>query len=507
MNLKRSSGLLLHITSLPSPYGIGDLGPAAYQFVDFLHQSGHHYWQLLPINPTEASFNHSPYSSFSAFAGNPLLISPDQLLQEGLLSKEDLSSIPHFKEDQVDFEEVGSYKLGLLDKAYENFIEQEKRYTIPFTEFCEENNEWLEDYALYLTLKNKYKSYWTQWPKAIRNREDKTIANLKNELAQGIKKEKIIQYLFFSQWQKLADYCHQKEVYLIGDIPFYINHDSVDCWAHSLNFKLDKNRKPTKISGVPPDYFSETGQLWGTPVYDWDKLKENGFDWWVARIGQNLKLYDIVRLDHFRAFSAFWEVPAGEETAINGKWITCPGEEFFQVIRKKFPEMPFIAEDLGLMDDSVYDLLKAFDFPGMKVLQFAFDENIGENAYILHNHTPNSIVFTGTHDNNTSVGWFNSLEPVEIERLSNYVGQKVNKANVHQILHRLALMSVSALAIVPMQDILGLDEKAIMNRPGTDNGNWTWRMRPKQFPRKKAKTLKALNLLFGRWAEKEEEID
>jgi len=227
----------------------------------------------------------------------------------------------------------------------------------------------------------------------------------------------------------------------------------------------------------------------------------------VARIGQNLTLYDIVRLDHFRAFSAFWEVPAGEKTAINGKWVSCPGNEFFQVIRKKFPEMPFIAEDLGLMDEPVYDLIKNFNFPGMKVLQFAFDENIGDNAYILHNHTPNSIVFTGTHDNNTSVGWFNSLETMDIDRLSNYVGQKVNKDNVHQILHRLALMSVSTLAIVPMQDILGLDEKAIMNRPGTNKGNWTWRMGPKQLPRKKLNALKAMNLLYGRWDEKEVEVN
>lgn len=495
---------MLHITSLHSPFGIGDLGTSAYEFVDFLHQSGYHYWQILPINPTEAGFSHSPYSSYSAFAGNPLLISPEMLVKDGLLSTENIANPPSFPQQKVDFGEVSKYKSGLLDIAYSNFIKNEKKYTLPFTQFCEENKGWLDDYSLYLTLKEKYQGGWDTWPKEIRDRKPDELEKLKGELAQPIKKEEVIQYFFFSQWQNLAEYSHQKKISFIGDIPFYINHDSADCWSNSSYFKLNKDKKPTHVSGVPPDYYSETGQLWGTPVFDWEILQKNGFDWWISRLEQNLKLYDLVRLDHFRAFAAFWEVAAKEETAINGKWSKCPGKEFFVKVKQRFPEMPFIAEDLGLMDEPVYELLRKFDFPGMKVLQFAFDENIGKNAYIPHHHTPHSVVFSGTHDNNTSLGWFNSLDKEGVDRLSSYVGIKVTKANAHLVLHRLALMSVSAVAIVPMQDILGLDEKAIMNRPGTSKGNWTWKMSEGQLPLEKAGELKYMNQMYGRWKEKSE---
>jgi 4-alpha-glucanotransferase len=503
MNLKRSSGILLHITSLPSPYGIGDMGKNAYQFVDFLHQSGHRYWQLLPINPTEASFDHSPYSSFSAFAGNPLLISPELLVKDRFLKKEDLSSPLTFNELKVDFDQVSKYKMKLLDRSYKNI----KQHREIFNQFCEANAEWLEDYSMYRALKSKYQSSWVKWPKPVRDRNPKVMARLATELTDQIEKEKFIQYLFFSQWEKLVEYSHQRNIAFIGDIPFYINHDSVDCWAHAGYFKLDKEKQPTKISGVPPDYFSETGQLWGTPVFDWKVLRKNDFDWWIDRLRQNLRLYDMVRLDHFRAFAAFWEVPAEDKTAIHGQWTPCPGKDFFQVVREKFPDMPFIAEDLGLLDEPVYELLEKFNFPGMKVLQFAFNEDIGQNPYILHHHSKNSIVFSGTHDNNTSIGWFNSLAKKEIDRISSYVGLKATKNNIHQIMHRLALMSVSDLAIVPMQDIVGLDEKAIMNRPGTDKGNWTWRLAPDQLPMKRRRELKKMNQLFGRWKEPEKEAE
>lgn len=507
MKLYRSSGLLLHITSLPSPYGIGDMGKDAYQFIDFLHQSGYRYWQLLPINPTEASFNHSPYSSYAAFAGNPLLISPEMLQKAGFLSRQDLASPPSFNDQKVDFDRVRKYKEDLLNQSYKQFLKKEKQHSNPFNRFCEENLAWLEDYAVYLALKGKYQCSWVEWPKPARDRDPKMMAELKTALAEEIKKEKFIQYLFFSQWEKLVDYSHQKEIAFIGDIPFYINHDSVDCWAHSVYFKLDKNKKPTKISGVPPDYFSKTGQLWGTPVFDWEALKKNRFDWWIARLKQNLRLYDMVRLDHFRAFAAYWEVPAGDETAIDGQWTLCPGKDFFRMVQEEFPDMPFIAEDLGLLDQPVFDLLEEFNFPGMKVLQFAFDENIGQNPYILHHHSKNHVVFTGTHDNNTSLGWFNSLKKEEIQRISDYVGIKATKNNIHQIMHRLALMSVSDLAIVPMQDILGLDEKAVMNKPATSQGNWTWRLAPNQLPINQRNELKKMNRLYGRWKEKEKEAD
>ena len=500
MDLSRSSGILMHITSLPSPHGIGDMGEAAYRFVDFLHDSGHHYWQILPINPTEASLGHSPYSSFSAFAGNSLLISLEMLQQDGLLSEKDLKGAPEFDEEKVAFDQVSEFKQNMLQKAYANFVQQEKQFVVPFAKFCEENVYWLEDYSLYLSLKHAHQKPWFEWPEAIRDRENETLKILRQELAQDIKREKIIQFLFFRQWEKLVSYCHEKQVYLIGDIPFYITHDSVDCWAHASYFKLDKKKRPIKVSGVPPDYFSETGQLWGTPVFDWKALKKNKFDWWVARLGQNLKLYDLVRLDHFRAFSAFWEVPAKEETAINGKWTPCPGKEFFQLAKQKFPAMPFIAEDLGMMDNKVYRLLDAFGFPTMKVLQFAFDENMGDSTYILHHHHKNCLVFTGTHDNNTTIGWFKSLKKEEAKRISTYTGQSVNRKNVHQVLHRMALMSVANLAVIPMQDIIGLDETAIMNRPGTGSGNWSWRMTSDQWPGKQSvEELKTFNRIYGRW--------
>lgn len=506
MELKRSSGILMHITSLPSPYGIGDLGTTAYRFVDFLQQSGHHYWQILPINPTEESLGHSPYSSFSAFAGNPLLISPEMLVKDGLLAKKDLSSVPSFHEQKVEFEAVSKYKADVVQRAYTNFVKKEKQFIVPYSEFCEQNEDWLEDYALYLTLKNKYQRSWADWPEPIRDRDPDTLVELKQELAQGIKREKIIQFLFFTQWQRLVDYCHEREIYLIGDIPFYVTHDSVDCWAHSKYFKLDKNKKPVKVSGVPPDYFSDTGQLWGTPVFDWKELKNNNFDWWIERLRQNLKLYDLVRLDHFRAFSAYWEVPAGEETAVNGKWVACPGKEFFQLAKRKFPAIPFIAEDLGMMDDKVYKLLDSFGFPTMKVLQFAFDGNMGKNTYIPHHHQENCLVFTGTHDNNTTLGWFKSLKKEEAKRVADYAGTGVHRKNVHQVLHRMALMSVAKLAIIPMQDLLGLDERGIMNRPGTGSGNWSWRMTAGQWPKERVEELKFLNRIYGRWEDKVEQV-
>lgn len=499
MKIKRSSAILLHITSLPSKYGIGDMGDTAYQFIDFLQQSGHRYWQLLPLNPTEASFSHSPYSSYSAFAGNPLLISPELLVKEGYLSESDIAHKINFAENVVDFDTVSSYKYELLEKAYHTFTSDNKKFKKAFDKFCRENKTWLDDYAFYLTLKDHHGDKWTDWPESIRDRNPKALAERRKELFGEIEKEEFFQFLFYSQWESLVAYSHKKGIGFIGDIPFYINHDSADCWAHAAYFKLDEKRKPTKVSGVPPDYFSETGQLWGTPVYDWKELQKNGFDWWLSRLGQNLKLFDIVRLDHFRAFANYWEVPVKEKTAINGKWAVSPGKAFFKEVKKRFPEMPFIAEDLGELDEPVYKLLKALDLPIMKVLQFAFGEEMNINPYILHNHIKNSVAFTGTHDNNTTVGWYEAADKEEKKRIQEYVGLKTTSKNIYQIMHRMVLMSVSHLAVVPMQDILGLDETAIMNRPGTSEGNWTWRLKNGELPMDKAEELLRMNICYGRY--------
>jgi len=498
MKLKRSSAVLLHITSLPSPYGIGDLGEGAYRFVDFLQKSGHSYWQILPLNPTAGFFGHSPYSSFSAFAGNPLLISPDLLVEEKLLDKESLQTPMTFDDEQVEFDKVSTYKYRLIDKAYQNFLKNEKPHVKAFEKFQEENQHWLEDYALYQVLKEKFISSWTDWPEKIRNRDPEMLTACKKQMDEQIKRENFIQFLFFKQWQQLEDYAHQKGIGLFGDIPFYINHDSADCWAHSEYFKLDEEKKPIMVSGVPPDYFSESGQLWGTPVFDWEELRRNNFDWWLDRLKQNFKLFDIVRLDHFRAFAAYWEVPVEEKTAINGQWADCPGMEFFKVVQKEFPDMPFVAEDLGHLDQPVYDLLEAFDFPGMKVLQFAFGDGIEDNPYIMHNHTQHSLVFTGTHDNNTTVGWYNSMRPEEKENFAKYLGITPSRENIHHVLHRLALMSVCEMAIVPVQDLIGLDEKAIMNRPGTSQGNWIWRLKADQMPWNRVEELREMNIRYNR---------
>ncbi|MEX2565495.1 MAG: 4-alpha-glucanotransferase [Cyclobacteriaceae bacterium] len=499
MNIERSSAILLHITSLPSIYGIGDMGEAAYQFVDFLQESGHSFWQILPLNPTEATFSHSPYSSHSAFAGNPMLISPDLLVEEGLLSQKDLAKIPVFDSQKVEFEKVNTFKKDLLDIAYLNFSKSGNTYLAGFSQFCHQNQDWLDDYTLFLTIKGKYPINWTQWDKSLRDRDAAALEAFSIQMKEEIKKEKFIQFLFFSQWLRLKAFAHEKGIGFIGDIPFYINHDSADCWAHWAYFKLDKDKLPTKISGVPPDYFSDTGQLWGTPVFKWKPLEKNGFDWWIKRLGQNLLLYDFVRLDHFRAFAAYWEVPAGDETAINGKWVESPGIEFFKTVETKFPDMPFIAEDLGYMDDPVFELLEKFNFPGMKVLQFAFGEGIGENPYILHNHSKNSVVFTGTHDNNTTLGWFHNSSREERRNFYDYTGAKPTSKNIAWKMHQMALMSVSDLAIIPMQDIVGLDENAKMNRPGTSEGNWTWRLLASQLPWESVEDLKKINIRYGRW--------
>ncbi len=496
MDLKRSSGILLHITSLPSPFGIGDFGPEAYEFIDFLENSGHKYWQILPLNPTYSAYGHSPYSSDSAFAGNTLLISPEILEKEGYIDLQN-HVLPSSETDKVNFDKVTEFKNSLFDEAYKTF-KRNKKEAHKFRVFYKDHASWLEDYSLYKVLHERFNDHWINWPEEFRNRNPKELENVRKKEKYKIEKIKFLQYLFFKQWKHLKIYASQNQVKFIGDIPIYINHDSADCWAHSRYFKLGKNKKPRKISGVPPDYYSVTGQLWGTPVYNWKILKKDKYSWWIDRLEQNLLLYDLVRLDHFRGFSAYWEVEAGEKTAENGKWVKTPGIDLFKTVKKKFPEMPFIAEDLGSLDDDVYNLIGKFNFPGMNVLQFAFGGDKATNPYLPFNHVPNSLVYTGTHDNNTTLGWFESLDSNTILHLREYFGSPITSENINEVMHRAALNSVAKIAIIPMQDILALGSTAVMNIPGSTKGHWSWRMTYEEISVAKAVELKALNELFGR---------
>lgn len=477
---KRSGGVLLHITSLPSPFGIGDLGPEAYKFADFIHEAGLTYWQILPLNPVEGKSGYSPYSGLSAFAGNPMLISPELLVKEKYLKEEDLDAKLSPDPSQINFEELIPVKVKMLDKAYRHFLSnktttQEQQ----FQEFCKNHTYWLEDFALYMSIKNHRDGQaWFQWPRKLRDREKESMAEMQKQLEDAISKEKFMQFLFFKQWEGLHAYCREKNIHFFGDLPFYVGYDSADVWAHADIFKLSDNKSPEAVAGVPPDYFSETGQLWGMPVFNWKRLRRKKYTWWIHRLSHNLQMFDLIRLDHFRAFSAYWEVPAGDTTAINGEWKKGPGARLFRRLKRKHPHMPIIAEDLGEIDQPVYDLMEKFGMPGMKVLLFAFGDGMPQNPYIPHHHTENAVVYTGTHDNNTTRGWFeNSADTKDRKRLSDYVGiQKIIKENVADHMIRMAWASIGKLAVIPMQDFLNLGEEAIMNRPSTAEGNWLWRM-------------------------------
>ncbi|MCC9138377.1 4-alpha-glucanotransferase [Pontibacter silvestris] len=500
---KRSSGLLLHITSLPSRFGIGDLGPEAYAFADLLQEAGQRFWQILPLNPTELAYDNSPYSSHSAFAGNHLLISPELLIKDGLLEEKELDTKLKFDDTRVEFEQVIDFKKEILHKTFLNYQgKQPKELKKAFEAFQKEHKAWLQDYTMFVVFKNHFGDKgWTEWPKEIKHRQKNAMQDLVKELADELEKEKFMQFLFYHQWEQLRQYCHEKDISFFGDMPFYVSHDSADVWSNPKYFKLDKEGMPTAVSGVPPDFFSETGQLWGTPVYNWKELAEHNYDWWIRRIDHNLRQFGLLRLDHFRAFSAYWEVPADEDTAINGKWEKSPGHEILTIIRDKYPQMPIIAEDLGDIDQPVRDLISNFSLPGMLVLVFAFvgDEKAFESSFMPHNHVRNSIVYTGTHDNSTARAWFDEATAADKRLLSDYSFHRLTKDNVHEVMQRLALASVAQLAVLPMQDVLGLGAEATMNKPSTTGGNnWKWRLKPSQFTKKEAKALKKLVDLYGR---------
>jgi len=485
MNQKRKSGILLHITSLPSEYGIGDLGPSAYRFIDFLYEAKQCYWQVLPINPTDLINAHSPYSSSSAFAGNNLFISPELLLDEGLISKKDVTEKPHFSVEKVDYEPVAAYKTHLLDLAYVRFIQDRRLFSShekEFNKFITENVIWLNDYALFVTIKEQCGSIiWTDWPENLRKREAKALADFTQTHISEINRIKFLEYLFFKQWDQLRNYCGTKDIQLIGDLPIYMNFDSADVWAHPDQYKLDEQLQPVVVAGVPPDYFSDSGQRWGNPVYDWAQMQKSKFTWWVERFRQNFKLFDILRIDHFRGLVQCWEIPADEQTAVKGRLVDVPTVDLLTSLEKFFSKpLLIIAEDLGFITEDVRECLHQFNLPGMKVLLFAFNDNLKQHPYLPHNYRGRCAVYTGTHDNNTVKGWFQDEATMkERDNVHRYLSKDVSDDSICLDLIRLAFDSEAEYAIIPMQDILGLGSEARMNKPATTQGNWRWRVNPK----------------------------
>jgi 4-alpha-glucanotransferase len=499
MTTKRASGILLHITSLPSAYGIGDLGPWAYRFVDMLAATGQKYWQILPLNPTGSYMGNSPYNSYSAFAANPLLISPELLAAEGLLSQSELEVSTRFPENKVDYQAVIQHKGKLLRLAFDRFkskIELQE----PFQKFCNENSTWLEDYSLFGALKEKFNEVaWFDWPEEVRSRKPETIQKLKKELSNRIQMSKFFQYVTYRQWFSIRDYCNSKKIEVIGDLPIYTSIDSSDVWSEPQFFKLDKAGQPLFVAGAPPDYFSATGQRWGNPVYQWDVMKANDYSWWIRRIEQNQKLFHMIRFDHFRGFVAYWEIPANEQTAVKGKWVEAPAVDFFSTILRRFPDLPIIVEDLGLITPDVKEVITRFRFPGMKVLLFAFGGDLPTHPYAPHNYNINCVVYTGTHDNNTILGWFRNEASVDDKRrLFQYIGREVSEDQVPWEMIRLAMSSVAKIAIIPLQDILGLGEEARMNLPSLSRGNWGWRFSPHSWSSAIPDKLLSMTRLYGR---------
>jgi 4-alpha-glucanotransferase len=468
---QRSSGILLHITSLPGSFGIGDMGPAAYQWIDFLAESGTGLWQVLPLGPT--GYGDSPYQSFSTFGGNPFLISPDLLLEDGYIHKNDLQDLPAFSNSIVEYEKVIWWKIDLLNRAFSQ-IEILPNLENKLNRFNEDNRGWIHDYALFMAIKESQGTKpWIEWPAPLRDRDQAELERFESKNSYAVRKQIFFQYLFSQQWERLKKYAHQKGIQIIGDVPIYIAHDSADAWSHRELLQLDDSGKPTVLAGVPPDYFSDSGQLWGNPLYCWERHAENGYRWWSDRLGSVLSYVDIVRLDHFRGFAGYWEIPAGETTAEKGRWVPGPGADFLSRIKDDLGKLPFIAEDLGEITPDVLELRDRFNLPGMKVLVFAFDR--GEsNLFLPHHYTNHFVVYTGTHDNDTVVGWFNRIHGEEKEFAMKYLN--TNGEDIAWDLVKAAWLSKAVFAIAPMQDILGLDNSARMNYPGNPQGNWSWRM-------------------------------
>ena len=488
MKFPRASGILLHPTSLPSRFGIGDLGPQAYAFADFLAEAGQHIWQVLPIGPT--GYGDAPYQAFSAFAGNPLLISPEKLVEHGYLSREDIRDTPALPDTEVDFGQVIPLKFDLLRKAYRRFHPTDR-----FSEFVAMSGDWLDSYAQFMALKKANGGHaWTEWT-------DDTAD------PQEIAFQKFVQYEFFRQWQDLKQYGREREIRIFGDLPIYVSHDSADVWANRDLFELDERGNSKLVAGVPPDYFSATGQLWGNPIYNWARLKETRFQWWIARLRATLTVFDMIRIDHFRGFEAYWAVPASEDTAINGEWIKAPGAELFATAAEQIGELPIVAENLGVITPEVENLRAQFGFPGMAVLQFAFGTDPQAPTFRPHNYPREVVAYTGTHDNDTTVGWWTSkgtgsstrsLEDIQRERDFAKSYLNTDGHEVHWAFIRAVVSSVADTAVVQLQDVLGLGSKARMNTPAVTSGNWKWRFPPGALTNDIRSRLKELSVLYDR---------
>jgi 4-alpha-glucanotransferase len=495
---RRSSGILLHPTSLPSRYGIGDLGPEARRFVDWLADAGQSIWQVLPIGPT--GFGDSPYQALSAFAGNPLLISAERLVKMGLLDRQAIGKPPRFPRS-VAYGRVIAYKTALLQAAYAAFVDSPRHLRDEFENFRVQNAGWLADYSLYRALKDAHGgAAWFEWPDPVKRRDEAALEAARRDLKEVIQTHEFAQFLFSTQWAALRQYAHERGVTIVGDVPIFVARDSCDVWARRELFLLDRDLVPTHVAGVPPDYFSRSGQLWGNPLYEWSRHTGDGFGWWIARLRINLERFDYVRLDHFRGFAAAWHVPYGAATAARGAWVPGPGARLFRALLAKLGALPVIAEDLGVITPDVEALRDSFGLPGMRVLQFAFDGfNKSDGLHLPHNHVPHTLVYTGTHDNDTTVGWFSSLRGKKLRvrrQILDYLGTDGSEINWSFI--RLAMASVARMSIVPMQDVLGLGSQARMNEPARPSGNWRWRLASGDLTKPLARKLLRLVSVFGR---------
>ena len=506
MKFPRASGVLLHPTSLPNEYGIGDFGKSAYEFVDFLEEARQTYWQVLPLGPT--GFGDSPYQSFSAFAGNTNLISPETLARENLLSQTDLDERPDFESGNIDFGKVIDWKKESLAKAYENFCKTDDlELRGSFETFTGQVSIWLDDYALFRSIKaTQGQKLWLKWDEPLRMRDESALFEARKNLSEEIRAQKFYQFLFFKQWGRLKNYANGKGIKIIGDMPIFLSLDSADVWCDPQEFKLNEDLTPSVVAGVPPDYFSKTGQLWGNPIYDWGKMQADGFGWWKSRVGFALKTVDILRIDHFRGFAGSWEVPGGDKTAENGNWVSVPGKELFETLVEDLGELPVMAEDLGVMTDDVKALRDGFEFPGMKILQYGLGGD-SKNNDLPHNYVRNCVAYTGTHDNDTTVGWFRALKAkkagddekktnAELDFCLDYLNTEADE--IHWDLIRAVWGSVADTAIVPMQDLLGLGNKARMNVPASKSNNWQWRCEKGSYSDQIAERLRKLTENFGR---------